>query len=68
MNAIVEVPAGYRIDAKGRLIPVDQIKAIDIERSDLVERLGQPVRKQRLLERWLLHWLTLTTRLCHSMV
>ncbi len=39
MNAIVEVPAGYRIDAKGRLIPVDQVKAIDIERSDLVERL-----------------------------
>ena len=39
MNAVVEVPAGYRIDAKGRLIPFDQIKSIDIERSDLVERL-----------------------------
>ena len=30
MNAVTEIPAGYRIDAKGRLIPVDQIKAMDI--------------------------------------
>lgn len=39
MNAATPIPEGYRIDARGRLIPVDQIKAIDIERSDLVERL-----------------------------
>ena len=51
MNAIVEVPAGYRIDAKGRLIPVDQIKAIDIERSDLVERLigGAKLLQQQMI-------------------
>ena len=39
MNAVTEIPAGYRSDAKGPLIPVDHIKAMDIERSDLVERL-----------------------------
>lgn len=41
----------YRIDAKGRLIPVDQIKAMDIERSDLVERLigGAKVLQQEML-------------------
>lgn len=51
MNAITEIPAGYRIDAKGRLIPVDQIKAIDIERSDLVERLigGAKELQQQML-------------------
>ena len=51
MNAVVEVPAGYRIDAKGRLIPVDQIKSIDIERSDLVERLigGAKLLQQEML-------------------
>jgi hypothetical protein len=36
---MTEIPTGFRADAKGRLIPLDQIKAIDIERSDLVERL-----------------------------
>ena len=51
MNAVTEIPAGYRIDAKGRLIPVDQIKAMDIERSDLVERLigGAKVLQQEML-------------------
>ncbi len=51
MNAVVEVPAGYRIDAKGRLIPFDQIKSIDIERSDLVERLigGAKLLQQEML-------------------
>ncbi|OTG87677.1 sulfate transporter [Acinetobacter sp. ANC 4558] len=51
MNAIIEIPEGYRLDAKGRLIPSDQVKAIDIERSDLVERLikdAQQLQQQML--------------------
>lgn len=49
MNSVVEVPAGFRIDAKGRFVPETQIKAIDIERSDLVEALiggAQMLQKQ----------------------
>lgn len=49
MNAVAEVPAGFRIDAKGRFVPEAQIKAIDIERSDLVESLigsAQMLQKQ----------------------
>lgn len=36
MNAQTEIPDGYRLDAKGRLIPEDQIKPIDQLRDDLV--------------------------------
>lgn len=36
------IPEGYRQDAKGRLIPVDAIKPIDMERDQLV---GEIVRK-----------------------
>lgn len=39
MNASGQIPVGYRQDMKGRLVPETQIKAIDIERHDLVERL-----------------------------
>lgn len=39
MNSIVDVPTGFRLDAKGRFVPESQIKPIDIERSDLVETL-----------------------------
>ncbi|OTG68286.1 sulfate transporter [Acinetobacter sp. ANC 4470] len=49
MNAVIEVPAGFRIDAKGRFVPEAQIKPIDIERSDLVEALiggAQMLQKQ----------------------
>ena len=52
MNAITEIPTGYRVDAKGRLIPQEQIKAIDIERSDLVERLIDDAKRlqQQMLD------------------
>lgn len=36
MNHTTEVPAGYRQDARGRLIPEAQIKPIDLERDALV--------------------------------
>jgi len=51
MNAVTEIPAGYRVDAKGRLIPVEQVKPIDIERSDLVERLigGAKLLQQQMI-------------------
>lgn len=51
MNAVVDVPAGFRIDHKGRFVPEAQIKAIDIERSDLVEALigGAKLLQQEML-------------------
>lgn len=36
MNTTTEVPAGYRQDARGRLIPEAQIKPIDLARDALV--------------------------------
>lgn len=34
-----KVPEGYRQDAKGRLVPVESIRPIDIERDALIEHL-----------------------------
>ncbi|MBF7683939.1 DUF3164 family protein [Acinetobacter sp. B5B] len=39
MTHYLEVPQGFKQDAKGRLIPVAQIKAIEIERDDLTQAL-----------------------------
>jgi hypothetical protein len=39
MNAQQNIPAGYREDAQGRLIPESLIKPIDIERDRLVQHL-----------------------------
>lgn len=39
MNAQQTIPAGYREDAQGRLIPESLIKPIDIERDRLVQHL-----------------------------
>ncbi len=39
MNSAMQIPDGFKQDAKGRLIPESQIKPIDMERSDLVIRL-----------------------------
>jgi len=36
MNAPQQIPAGFRQDAKGRLVPADQIKEIDQVRDELV--------------------------------
>lgn len=35
----VHVPAGYRMDAKGRLVPEEMIKPIDLERDRLVQEI-----------------------------
>lgn len=47
MNATVQVPEGFKQDAKGRLIPESQIKPIDIERSDLVIRLIEQAKQHQ---------------------
>lgn len=39
MNAQTQLPAGYRQDGQGRLIPESMIKPIDIERDRLVRQL-----------------------------
>ena len=39
MNAQTQLPAGYRQDGQGRLIPESMIKPIDIERDRLVRHL-----------------------------
>ena len=36
------IPAGYRQDAQGRLIPESMIKPIDVERDRLVRGPGAP--------------------------
>lgn len=43
MNAI---PEGYKQDAKGRLIPLDAIKPIDLARDELVEEIVAAARAQ----------------------
>ncbi|MFC3172092.1 DUF3164 family protein [Acinetobacter vivianii] len=48
-HAVNHIPEGYRQDIRGRLVPITQIKAIDIERSDLVERLINAAREQSIL-------------------
>src|SRR5574343_1397570 len=47
MNIPVQIPDGFKQDAKGRLIPESQIKPIDIERSDLVTALIEKAKEQQ---------------------
>ncbi|HFF2220069.1 TPA: DUF3164 family protein, partial [Pseudomonas aeruginosa] len=47
----VHVPAGYRMDAKGRLVPEEMIKPIDLERDRLVQEI---VAKGKALNKALL--------------
>ena len=47
MNVPVQIPDGFKQDAKGRLIPESQIKPIDIERSDLVIRLIEQAKQNQ---------------------
>lgn len=47
MNVSVQIPDGFKQDAKGRLIPESQIKPIDIERSDLVIRLIEQAKQNQ---------------------
>ena len=42
----VQIPAGYRKDAKGRLIPESTIKAIDLERDKLVIAIVEGAQAQ----------------------
>ena len=54
MNAqsdLTPVPEFFREDAKGRLVPISNIKAIDIERSDLVEALFAKAKQQQAVLR-----------------
>lgn len=39
MNQVVDIPFGFKQDAKGRLIPEAQIKPIELERDDLTKDL-----------------------------
>lgn len=44
MNATA-IPDGYKADANGRLVPIDQIREIDIARDDLVNELVEGALK-----------------------
>lgn len=44
MNAQIQIPAGFKQDSKGRLVPESTIKPIDIERDALVVRLIENVK------------------------
>lgn len=44
MTTETPVPAGYRKDAKGRLIPESQVKPVDLLRDQLVHHLAQQAK------------------------
>ncbi|WP_258023549.1 DUF3164 family protein [Pseudomonas aeruginosa] len=50
-------PAGYRMDAKGRLVPEEMIKPIDLERDRLVQEI---VAKGKALNKALLDFILAT--------
>lgn len=47
MNAQTQIPEGYLMDSKGRLVPEASIKPIDIERDALVVRLCEDAKKKQ---------------------
>jgi hypothetical protein len=47
MNTAMQVPEGYLQDMRGRLIPLSQIKPMDLERSDLVVRLCESAKAEQ---------------------
>lgn len=40
------IPEGYRIDAQGRMIPIDTIKPIDLARDELVQEIVSKAKEQ----------------------
>lgn len=46
MNVQVQIPEGYLMDSKGRLVPEASIKPIDIERDALVARLKKKANQR----------------------
>ncbi|ECH9564194.1 DUF3164 family protein [Salmonella enterica subsp. salamae] len=44
---VQKIPAGYRCNAMGHLVPVDKIKAIDLLRDELVRELHEEMREVR---------------------
>lgn len=45
MNAVTQIPEGFKQDSKGRLVPESSIKPIDFERDALVSRLIKNVKE-----------------------
>ncbi|MFW1857887.1 DUF3164 family protein [Acinetobacter defluvii] len=45
MNAVTQIPEGFKQDSKGRLVPESTIKPIDFERDALVIRLIKNVKE-----------------------
>ncbi|MDP3223691.1 MAG: DUF3164 family protein [Rubrivivax sp.] len=43
------VPDGYRMDAQGRLVPIDMVKPIDLTRDELVVELIEKAKKLSLV-------------------
>lgn len=55
-NTITQAPEGYMQDHKGHLIPVSQIKEIDLIRDDLVKRLvDEALATQKVLKNFKLN-------------
>ena len=52
MNALTQIPAGFKQDSKGRLVPEKTIKAIDLVRDCLViDLVGQVKEEQERLKK-----------------
>ena len=47
MNQQINIPAGYMVDPQGRLVPVETVEPIDLERNDLVIELVLKARELR---------------------
>lgn len=55
-NTAIQVPDGYMQDHKGHLIPVSQVKEIDLIRDDLVKRLvDEALATQKVLKNFKLN-------------
>ena len=53
MNAVTQIPEGYRVDGKGRLVPENSIKPIDLVRDGLViELIAEAKKTQELLKKF----------------
>ncbi|HDS8578233.1 TPA: DUF3164 family protein [Klebsiella variicola] len=47
MNKLNEIPAGYRVNAQGHLIPESQVKPLDKLRDEVVLKIVDAARQQR---------------------
>ncbi|MCX5466522.1 MULTISPECIES: DUF3164 family protein [Acinetobacter] len=53
MNAPVQIPEGFRQDSKGRLVPEDTIKPIDLVRDEsVIDLIGQAKQAQEHLKKF----------------